>query len=377
MRAKILAGLLLGLWIGPGAAPGRADPLLDEMVEFDGVIGSLSVGSPGFVLAAIRDGETAVRGFGDRGDGQAPDGDTLLRVGSISKVFCGAALADLVARDRLALTDTLESRAGFEGVSFPERDGVPIRLIDLVTQSSGLPREVPAQPGPPDDPFAGNTHAAQLAGLGAPLLFTPGRGILYSNYGFDLLGAALAHTAGQPYADLLAERVLRPNGMADTTFAPTPEQEPRLMRGHDFSGAPMPFAPTPVTIECAGGLYSTPNDMLRWLAWQLDTGSAEDAEWRLLDQAAWRYRDGLDPVSGLDDGGTMDAMGLGWVVMLPRDNAPLVLQKTGGLQGVFSYVAMAPSRKVAVFAAMNQFSVTGFPAMVKTVNDLLDALAGR
>lgn len=376
MHSKVLAVLLLGLCLGWGQA-GRADPLLEEMIDFDAVIGSLSVSAPALVLAVIRDGETAVRGFGDRGDGNPPDGDTVLRIGSISKVFCGSALARLVADGEAALTDTLESRAGFEGVTFPERDGGAICLIDLATHSAGLPREVPAEPGPPDDPFSGNTPEAQRAGLGAPLLFTPGGGMLYSNYGFDLLGAAIAHTAGRPYADYLAEHALNPMGMADTTFAPTPEQEPRLMRGHDFSGAPMPFAPTPVTIECAGGLYSTPNDMLRWLAWQLDTGSAEDAEWRLLGQAAWRQRDGLSPVSGLDEGGEMGAMGLGWVIVPPDGNRPLILQKSGGLQGVFSFVAMAPGRGVGVFGAINRFDVAGFPVLVETVTDLLSALAAR
>ncbi|MFQ8430865.1 D-alanyl-D-alanine-carboxypeptidase/endopeptidase AmpH [Amaricoccus sp. W119] len=376
MRRKMLTGLLLGLVLGSGGA-GRADPLLEEMVGFDGVVASLSVSAPAFVLGAIRNGETAVQGFGDRGDGKPPDGDTLFRIGSVSKVFCGSALARLVADGQVALTDTLESRAGFDGVTFPERDGAAIRLIDLVTHSAGLPREVPAQPGPPDDPFAGNTPEAQRAGLSAPLLFTPARGMRYSNYGFDLLGTAIAHTAGRPYADYLAEHVLTPNGMSDTTFSPSPEQEPRLMRGHDFSGAPMPFAPTPVTIECAGGLYSTPNDMLRWLSWQLDLASDEDAEWRLLGQAAWRQRDGLAPVSGLDEGGEMGAMGLAWVIMPPEGNRPLIMQKSGGLQGIFSFVAMAPGRGVAVFGAINQFDVAGFPVLVETVTDLVAALAPR
>ena len=31
----------------------------------------------------------------------------------------------------------------------------------------------------------------------------------------------------------------------------------------------MPFVPTPDTIQCAGGLYTTPNDMLRWMQWHL------------------------------------------------------------------------------------------------------------
>jgi serine-type D-Ala-D-Ala carboxypeptidase/endopeptidase len=44
------------------------------------------------------------------------------------------------------------------------------------------------------------------------LLFAPGTGILYSNFGFDLLAQALAKSAGKPYAELLKERVLDPAG---------------------------------------------------------------------------------------------------------------------------------------------------------------------
>jgi D-alanyl-D-alanine-carboxypeptidase/D-alanyl-D-alanine-endopeptidase len=220
---------------------------------------------------------------------------------------------------------------------------------------------------------------AQIAGLAAdPLLFTPGTGASYSNWGFDLLGAALANTAGKPYADLLAERVLTPLGMKDTLFTPRPEDRDRLMQGHFFDGAPMPFAPTPVTIECAGGLYTTANDMLRWMQWHLDRPSAADEEMRLIDHAAWLYRDGLVPAAGFDEGGgELDALGLGWVVMLPEGNRPLILQKTGGLQGMFAYVAIAPSRGMGVFVAINQFSTGGFSVMVNAALNLITDLSPR
>ncbi len=53
----------------------------------------------------------------------------------------------------------------------------------------------------------------------------------------------------------------------------------------------------------ASGLFSTPNDMVRWLKWHLDRFGRDDAEMRILDHAAYQVRDGLDPVSGLDESG--------------------------------------------------------------------------
>ena len=376
------AATALAAVLAAGLAPGPAraeDRVLSDVVAFTGTIAFLSMDVPGMVIAAWRDGETAFAGFGetDRGSGVEPDGDTLMRIASVSKVFCGATLASLVAEGEIGLTDALHDRLA-EGYVVPDSEGHRLRVIDLVTQASGLPREVAQAPAPADDPFGGNTPEAQMAGLaGDPYLFPPGTGAFYSNYGYDLLGTALATAGGRPYAELLAERVLAPIGMVDTVFAPSEAQAGRMMRGHFFDGAPMAVVPSPETIECAGGLYSTANDMLRWMGWNLDPANA-DSEMRRLQQAAWLYRDGLNPVVGFDDGGgDMDAMGLGWVIMMPEGNRPLILHKSGGLQGQFTFLALAPAHGLGVFASINQFSVAGFGTMVQAVNTLITELAPR
>ena len=76
--------------------------------------------------------------------------------------------------------------------------------------------------------------------------------------------------------------------------------------------------------------------LLRWLAWHLDRFGNERADERLIDRAAYLWRDGLQSVVGLDESGHMDAMGLAWVVMAPEGDRPLILQKAGGLQGILS-----------------------------------------
>jgi D-alanyl-D-alanine-carboxypeptidase/D-alanyl-D-alanine-endopeptidase len=355
------------------------DKLLIEAVNFTGTLTYLATKVPGFVMVAVRDGEIAFAGFGNIAseNGKAPDANTIFRIGSISKVFCGTVLASLVLDGKLRFEDRLQDRLGYD-VKLPEKGGRAIRLIDLVTQSSGLPREVPREDGPPGDPFATNTRDAQIASLkGNPLLFAPSTAALYSNFGFDLLGAALANAGGKPYAELLKERVLDPAGMKDTIFNLRPGDEARTMQGHNFDGAPMANAKTPVSIECAGGLHTTANDMARWMKWHLDRNAADGHDLRLLDHAAWLYRDGLSSAVGLDDGGTMDAMGLGWVINLPTGKRPLILQKSGGLQGNFAYLAIAPTRGVAAFFVMNAFSLSGFPAAVTATNDLIAELAPR
>jgi serine-type D-Ala-D-Ala carboxypeptidase/endopeptidase len=355
------------------------DKLLTEAVNFTGTLTYLGTRVPGFILVAVRNGEVAFAGFGkiaDKSD-KAPDADTMFRIGSVSKVLCGEVLASMVLDGKVHFADRLQDRLGYD-VTLPEKDGRPIRLVDLATHASGLPREVPRPDAPPDDPFATNTREAQIADLKKdPLLFAPGTAALYSNYGFDLLGAALANAGGKPYAELLKERVLDHAGMKDTVFNLRPGDEARAMQGHNFDGSPMPVAHTPVSIECAGGLYTTANDMARWMKWHLDRLSPTDRDLRLLDHAAYLYRDGLAAVSGLDDAGPMDAMGLGWVINMPTGTRPLILQKSGGLQGSFAYLAMAPTRGVAAFFVMNEFSTGGFTAAVAATNGLIAQLAPR
>ncbi|WP_274426646.1 D-alanyl-D-alanine-carboxypeptidase/endopeptidase AmpH [Chelativorans sp. YIM 93263] len=359
----------------PTAADER---LLKETVEFTGAILFSSIDVPGLVIGATRNGETAIAGFGSVSDdsGQAPDGDTLMRIGSITKVFTGAALASMVADGQLGFSDRLEQHLEWD-VAFPQKDGRPIKLIDLVTHTSGLPREIDVDFGPPDDPFKPHTREAYERNLdNADLYFAPGDGALYSNFAFNLISWALEDVSGQTFPDLLSERVLKPAGLSATNYA-VDETADTLFQGHAPDGSPLPSIPTHPGIYGSGGLYSSANDMLHWLSWHMDRFSPTNAEMRLLDHAAYVSRDGLDPVLGMDESGHMDAMGLGWVIMHPEGDRPLILQKAGGMQGILSYAAFAPTRDVGVFVAINQFNFAAAMEMAPMVNELIAQLAPR
>jgi D-alanyl-D-alanine-carboxypeptidase/D-alanyl-D-alanine-endopeptidase len=378
IRRRDALGLLAAAAL-PWPRSAQADePLLDESVGFAGQILFLALKTPALVLGVIRDGQTSIQGFGRRADNasEAPAADTVFRIGSITKSFTGQILASLAADGVVSLTDPLTKYCP-EFASMPQ-GGQPIRLIDLATHSAGLPREVPHEPGPPDDPFVNITPDAFAAWLKAnPLLFAPGTAISYSNFGFDVLAAALARAAHQPYADLLEARVIRPLGLRDTAFSPSTEQVGRIMQGHNFDGSPMPNAKTGDVIVGSSGLYSSARDLLAWLRWHLDRFSNDRADERLIDHAAYLWRDGLSAVFGMDESGHMDAMGLAWVIMAPEGDRPLILQKAGGLQGIFSYVAFAPARGIGVCAAINAFDLNAGLAMAKTANDLIAELAPR
>jgi D-alanyl-D-alanine-carboxypeptidase/D-alanyl-D-alanine-endopeptidase len=388
--AGAASALLLSL-AGPTIAQ---DTLLSEVVEFTGAVLYLDTQVPALVIGAVHNGETAVSGFGEivDGSGKEPDGDTLMRIGSITKVFTGTVLASMVADGTVRLTDPLQDHLDW-GVTVPKRGDHQIRLINLATHTAGLPREVEREPGPPDNPFSTLTPEVYAEALAAdPLLFPPGTGALYSNFGYDVLGAALGDAADKPYVDVLQERVLDPVGLGDTKLKLGPGDEARLMQGHDFYGNPLPHVPTTPIMAGAGALYSTTNDMLKWLErhmsnltvqhasapWpQSNNSPATEAEIRLIDHAAYVFRDQLDPVSGLDESGHMDAMALGWVIMTADEGRPLILQKAGGLQGIFVYSAFSPAKKIGVFVAINEFDFSAAQHMATVVNEMIATIAPR
>lgn len=67
-------------------------------------------------------------------------------------------------------------------------------------------------------------HASGLGFDGDAILATPGRRRIYSNPGFDALGALVEERAARPFEAVLDERVLSPLGMAGTRLAGRPSE---------------------------------------------------------------------------------------------------------------------------------------------------------
>jgi D-alanyl-D-alanine-carboxypeptidase/D-alanyl-D-alanine-endopeptidase len=379
IRCIAIAVVMLAVFTWGGTKDAQADPFLDEMVESTGGVFYIEQKVPAVVIGVVRNGEISIRGFGERaGKGsEAPDADTVLRIGSITKAFTGELLAHLVAANSVELTQPVTKTLP-ELAANAKADVEHIRLIDLVTHAGGLPREAPRKQKPEksaNPPITVQDLADWLAKN--PLIFKPGKSVHYSNYGFDLLALSLSRAAKKPFPALIHQHITSPLNMKDTVFTLSGEQRQRLMQGHGFDGEVMSDVTIGHVTGGAGGLYSTPNDLMKWMQWHLDRFSQNGAEVRMIDHAAYLMRDGLETVSGMDESGHMDAMGLGWVAMMPEGNRPFILQKAGGLQGTFSYIAFAPARGVAVFIAINKFDFAAAAAMANVANDLITTLAPR
>ena len=215
-----------------------------------------------------------VAGTGAPGDRTALDGRTIFEIGSATKVFTGALLADMVARGEVALGDPVAKFLP-PSVTVPSWNGRQITLLDLATQSSGLPR-LPANfaPADPANPYADYTPQQLYSFLSSyKLTRAPGAKYEYSNLGMGLLGYALAQRARTSFEALLTQRILAPLGLRDTRITLTPEQLTRFATGHSVDGKVAAPWSLP-TLAGAGALRSTANDLLTFVDANLDTGSA-------------------------------------------------------------------------------------------------------
>lgn len=226
------------------------------------------------VAIAYRDGAG-----GQRFGGFGADARTEFEIGSVSKTFTGALLAEAVARQEVTLDTTVAEVLGAQAAGSAIAD---VTLAELTTHTSGIPRlsahthrAAWTRGLRGKDPYAGRDAEQVLAdALGSR---PRKRGShAYSNLAVALEGQLLARVAGTNYASLLVQRILAPLGMDDTYAPLTPEAlRGTATRGRSASGSPQ----DPWTLAGsapAGGIRSTAADMAAYLAGMLE-GTAPGA----------------------------------------------------------------------------------------------------
>jgi CubicO group peptidase (beta-lactamase class C family) len=224
--------------------------------------------TPSVALAVVRKDAVTFCNFG-LVHGAPPTPQTGYELGSITKVFTGLLLAQRVVAGRVRLDQPAATLA--PDLRWPTYAGQPIRLVDLGTHTSGLPRQPDNLRGPPGDPYAGYSYADLGEYLSrAHLRDAPGQHYAYSNLGAELLGNVLTWER-KDYAAALQSEVLVPLGLARTwVWADRDDDDlpTEVARGHDADGTPVrrwhygPSAP-------AGALISTTEDLARFVRAEL------------------------------------------------------------------------------------------------------------
>lgn len=187
-----------------------------------------------------------------------------MRIGSTTKHFCVLGVMLLAEEGRLSIDDSPrrfipELPSWAAGISLRQlmshtsgmRDSLDLLML---TSGAGRPAPVDAQ-------------LRILAGLDS-VNFAPGASWNYNNGGYVLLGEIIERLSGQALGDFLRERIFTPVGMHDTQLRLldtdlVPNSATLHLPKPDGGWTRGVFGP-PVGGE--GGVVSTVDDMLRWLA---------------------------------------------------------------------------------------------------------------
>jgi D-alanyl-D-alanine carboxypeptidase len=337
---------------------------LDEVLEAQGAALQARIGAfrrqhrlPG-VVAGLADSDGLrwwhAAGHADLETGRRADERTLHRIASISKTVTATAVLQLRDEGRLRLDDPavrhvpelarIENRLG-------SIDDLTVRR--LLMHTSGLQGEAPWQD---NDRFWLYRPDQLPAVLGLARVATPPEvDHKYSNLAYEILGLLVERIAGRPFTDQVRAAILDPLGMADTVWDADadPDQRARKAVGYDarrHDDRPARARDVPSGLFLAdGGLWSTVEDLCRWVAQQLRTDPGlERGPGQVLRGASLAE---MHRPSFVGDAAWTEAQGLCWYGT--RKAEVILVGHSGALWGFRSNVSFSITGKVGAIVLLN------------------------
>lgn len=367
-------------------------------------------GFTGIVVGVRRDGRDFLYYRGDRkskGNSSPPDSKTLFMLGSITKTFTATQLALYAQQGLVTLDQPFQKNIPDLYQAPPAHLKSKITLEQLATHSAGLKRNSCAKskadsnsantPSSTDDVFtlpeevefdlqipgcaslvpvfvenpyleteAYQEYRCQNGYKGCLLISSPGTRHTYSNFAFGLLGLGLtkaASPANSSWDFLLRRDITAPLLMSDTGIRGQLTQQQLLRRatGHLSDGSAVldlnPEVPTFPTLAAGGALWSTPEDLMRWMTFTMGEYPTPLAS--LLGTVLKKRHTFKGSGHLINQPGQKDSMALAWEYTPLNPGAAKgqllteVVWKGGGTPGFNSYVGFIPKKRTGVFIMAN------------------------
>lgn len=329
----------------PGGDPWARVRELAEAIVRDGL-------APGLQVSARRgDALLFDQGFGFANLETATPmtAASVLRAGSLTKQFTGAAFLLLEADGRLALSDPLSRFLP----DFPR--AADLTLERMLNHTSGLGNYTDT--ATPDEFIqAGrvdrSTAALVEAMRASPNLqaFEPGTDWAYSNTAYVLLGAVIEAATGQPYDEVFQQRLFTPLGLTGMAVDDAADVVPGRASGYYDTDAASGFSNADFISMtypgAAGSMRSTTGDLCRWHQALLGGRVLSPAGLtRMLTPA--RLVDGSLPV----DGGSPVQYGLG--ISIGKAGGRDIVYHSGGIHGFGSYLGTYRAEDLSIATMVN------------------------
>ena len=228
----------------------------------------LAEDTPGAVVGVIRNGELVfVKAYGaaDLTHGIPFTPETPTNIGSTSKQFTGFALALLASRGVLSLDDDVRKY-------IPELPdfGRKITLRHLLSHTTGYREFINtlllAGRRILEGDYIAPDEVIKVIQRQPALQNEPGAEFNYNNSAFSLAALVVERVTGRPFAQWMREEVFLPLGMTKTWVRTNP--------GQIIPGRSIGYIPTEEGFRevrdlhnamGAGGMYTTPGDMAKWM----------------------------------------------------------------------------------------------------------------
>lgn len=301
--------------------------------------------TPGAVVVVVQDGEVVLsKGYGladvEQGLPMGPE-RTVMRLGSISKLFVATAVMQLVEQGRLDLhADVNRYLTAFQvDATYPE----PITLAHLLTHTAGLDEAWDTS----TDPTAAPPLGAYLAAGKLRRILPPGEAWYYTGVGYALAAHIVETVAQMPFDEYVAANILQPLGMTRSGYLLAPPLPAGLATGYVYqSGA---YRPQPVDYWSdypSSSLTATAADMARFMIAHLEGGSVGAARILRPDTVAQMQRQQYAPHPQLDGHtyGFVEA----WV------NGQRHIGHSGAVRGFGSILTLLPEQRVGYLLSFNQ-----------------------
>ncbi|KZN59143.1 hypothetical protein N473_03025 [Pseudoalteromonas luteoviolacea CPMOR-1] len=242
---------------------------------------------------------------------------SVFEIGSLTKLFTNAVLAQLACEGKLALGEPISSH-----IDFTTRDNVQITFESLATHTSGLPKLPPgllwqALFKRKDNPYAAYLEADLLAHLASDIKIKSQTQHAYSNLGIGLLGYVLAKIEQMSFSQLLQKRIFEPLKMPHS-FCNWRDVHGELVMGLNTRGEATSNWDLGV-LQGAGAILSSVQDLGQFALAHFD----RIHDWVKLQQQIT-----------FEQGHTK--MGLGWYVIDSADKTDKVYFHDGGTGGYSS-----------------------------------------
>jgi CubicO group peptidase (beta-lactamase class C family) len=332
---------------------------------------------PGIAVAIVKDGQMVLsKGYGVKrlGDPAPVTSQTLFGIASNTKAFTAASLAILVDEGKLKWDDpVIQHLPAFEMYDPYVTREMTVR--DLLCHRSGLGL------GAGDLMFWPNSDLTPGQVLRRLRFVRPATSFrsryAYDNILYIVSGQLIQAASGKPWHEFVQERILQPLGMTATRLSgASAATAPNVASPHAKADGRLTAVKSDLdSFGPAGSLWSSTDDMTKWVTLQLNRGTSGTTKIFSERQSRemWSPQT-IIPVPSAEPAGVLaaarpnfQAYGLGWVLSDYRGRK--IVHHTGGMLGTVTRVTLVPDLKLGVIVFTNQEVGAAFNAVTYTILD--------